>query len=71
MAFHVPIQQPLKGETLGAETAGKFIGIVRIGSGVHTISRRRRGTGRNGSVSSASTIVVASLGSFHVDLSPR
>jgi hypothetical protein len=68
MAFHVPIQQPLEGETLGAKTAGEFVGIVRIGSGVHTVSRRRRGTSRIGSVSSASA-VVASFRRFHVDLS--
>lgn len=70
MAFHVPIQQSLQGETLGAEAAGEFVGVVRIGSRVHTVSRRRRRTGRNGSVSSASA-VVAPLGRFHVDLSPR
>ena len=42
MAFHVPIQEPLQGETLGAESAGEFGRIVGISAVDGSRGTRRR-----------------------------
>ncbi len=54
MAFHVPIQEPLQGETLGAESAGEFGRVVGIGS----VDRSRRTGRRIGPATSFARFVI-------------